>query len=60
MRKLFKIFLIIILILGVFSLFTLLSPYPTVWLTRYIFSKSSYTSHKDLDVVREILKSFKM
>lgn len=52
MRKLFKIFLIIILILGVFSLFTLLSPYPTVWLTRYIFSKSSYTSHKDLDVVR--------
>lgn len=53
MRKLFKIFLIIILILGVFSLFTLLSPYPTVWLTRYIFSKSSYTSHKDLDVVRE-------
>lgn len=53
MRKLYKFLLSIVIVLLVLILFVSLSPYPTAWATRFLFSQSQYTMHETYESTRE-------
>lgn len=53
MRKLYKFLLSIVIVLLALILFVSLSPYPTAWATRFLFSQSEYTKHETYESTRE-------
>lgn len=52
-KVLLSIVLSIVLLLALVFLFASISPYPTAWAVRALFSTTSYTDHENLSLVKE-------